>query len=348
METGGNRPLGGSSSTGGATSSAGSKANGGTSTLTTGDNKASGGSANGGTSTILSTGGAKPTGGSLATGGTKPNAGSTATGGVAGGAKATGGTIGAGGISATGGSTGNISTAAVATTCPAAVPSGVTSSWCSCEQWGQWTSGNYVFYNDIWGSGAGAQCIWATSPNEWGVAAKHPSTSGIKSYPNISLSPAKTISAINTYTSSFSVAVPGSGAYETTYDLWVKGTSSARIEIMLWMNYTGAVGPIASAYDSSGKAVADKTNVNVGGHSWNVYFGTNGSNDVVSLVRTSNTSSGTVDIKAILQWIIANDTTKYAVFTSSWTLDQVQFGFEITSDGTTQAFLVNGFSVTSS
>jgi hypothetical protein len=228
------------------------------------------------------------------------------------------------------------------------VPAGTTSSWCSCEQWGQWANGSYTYYNDIWGTGAGAQCIWATAANKWGVAANHPTTSGIKSYPNISISPAKAISAISAYTSSFDVSVPSSGAYETTYDLWVKGTTSTRIEIMLWMNYTGAVGPIASAYDASGKPVADKANVTVGGHSWNVYFGTNGSNDVVSFLRTSNTSTGNVDIKALLLWIIANDTTHYGVFTSSWTLDQVQFGFEITSDGSTQAFVTNSFEVTSS
>jgi len=49
----------------------------------------------------------------------------------------------------------------------------------------------------------------------------------------------------------------------------------------------------------------------MGGHTWNVYFGTNGANDVVSFVRTSNTSTGNVDIKALLLWLIANDTTQY-------------------------------------
>jgi hypothetical protein len=326
---------GGSVASGGTLVTGGTKAAGGTATV--GGSKATGGTlTTGGTS---ASGGTKAAGGTTATGGTKATGGTTATAGT----KATGGTTVTGGATATGGTTGSVTT-----TCPGAVPTGVTSSWCSCDQWGQWANGNYTYYNDIWGSGAGSQCIWATTSNAWGVAANHPNSSGIKSYPNISLSPAKAISAIGTYTSGFNVTVPSSGAYETTYDVWVKGTGSTRIEIMLWMNYTGAVGPIASSYDSNGKPVADKANVTVGGHTWNVYFGTNGSNDVVSFVRTSNTDSGTVDIKAILLWIIANDTTQYAVFTTSWTLDQVQFGFEITSDGSTQAFVTNSFSVTSS
>jgi len=56
-----------------------------------------------------------------------------------------------------------------------------------------------------------------------------------------------------------------------------------------------------------------------------------------------------VDIKAILLWIIANPPPQYGVFTSNWTLDQVQFGFQITSDvNSTQAFVTNSYSTTSS
>jgi hypothetical protein len=55
-----------------------------------------------------------------------------------------------------------------------------------------------------------------------------------------------------------------------------------------------------------------------------------------------------VDIQAILLWVVANNTTQYGVFTTSSTLDQLQFGFEITSDGSPQAFMNSSFSVTSS
>jgi len=50
--------------------------------------------------------------------------------------------------------------------------------------------------------------------------------------------------------------------------------------------------------------------------------------------------------KDILTWLTGNHTA-HGVFTSSWTLDLVQFGFEITSDGSTQAFVTNSYSVTS-
>ena len=263
-------------------------------------------------------------------------------------AQSSGGGAGGAAGSGTGGSGTGGFTGSVTTSCPGAVPDGINSDWCSCEQYGEWRNGSTTYYNDIWGSRPGPQCIWATTGGLWGIASNHPNTSGIKSYPNVSLSPGTLIGSIGTYTSSFDVTVPSGGAYETAYDIWVRASSPSRIEIMLWMNYTGAVAPIATSYDASGAAIPDATNVNVGGHTWDVFYGTNGSNDVVSFVRTSNTNSGTVDIKAILDWIIANDHSQYGSFTSSATLDQVQFGFEITSDGgSTQLYMTNSFSVTS-
>jgi hypothetical protein len=382
---GGNKAASGGASPVGGTSSAvgGSKAAGGSSTSAAGGTlnvtagtKTAGGAVS--ASSVTGSGGAKPSGGAFSAGGVANSGGASnfksteggghATGGspaASGGANDTGGTVSVGGSRVSGGASGtggvvstggnkasatggtkSTSTGPVTTTCPGAIPAGYTSAFCSCDQWGEFKSGDYTYYNDIWGSGAGSQCIWVAATGEWGVAANHPNTSGIKSYPNISLSPAKVISSINSYTSTFDVTVPSSGAYEAAYDLWVKGTTSSRIEIMLWTTYRGGVAPIASAYNSSG-AVADKSNVSVSGHTWNVYYGSNGSNDVVSFLRTSNTNTGTIDIKAVLDWIIANNKSKYAVFTASWTLDQVQFGYEISSDGSAQSFVTNAFSVTS-
>ncbi|HXU63923.1 MAG TPA: hypothetical protein VN962_19630 [Polyangia bacterium] len=353
--TGGAPATGGASASGGSVGSGGAVGSGGT-TSTGGSNATGGRTSTGGavgSGGVISSGGTTGSGGAAGKGGTGGKAGATGTtgaggaagrpaGGASGSAGATGGTTGAGGTTASGGTTGaGGATGGGVLSCPGAAPSNVTAAWCSCEQYGQWTNGAATFYNDVWGSGAGKECIWATTSNEFGFVAQHPNTSGIKSYPNISFSPAKAISAVSSYTSSFAISVPSGGAWESAYDIWVKNGS--RIEIMLWMYTTGGVQPIAGKYDASG-AVPDVSNVNVGGHTWNVFYGSNGANDVVSLLRTSNTTSGTVDIKAILDWIIANKKS----FTSSWSLDQVQFGFEITSDPAVQSFTVTSFSVSSS
>ncbi|WP_305785351.1 GH12 family glycosyl hydrolase domain-containing protein [Symbioplanes lichenis] len=200
--------------------------------------------------------------------------------------------------------------------------------WSSTDRWGTWSSNGYTLYNNVWGSGYGPQTIWANSASNWGVWANHPNTGGIKSYPNATKYIGKKVSALGTTTSSFNVTVPTSGvAFTTAYDIW---SSDNAHEIMLWMNKYGAVGPLGTL----------QTTASVGGHTWQIYRGSNGANQVYSFVRTSNTSSGTVDIRAIAQWIR----------TQGWfgdvTIGNVQLGYEITSASGGKDFVTNSFSVT--
>lgn len=212
-------------------------------------------------------------------------------------------------------------------------------TWSSSDQWASWTNGGYTIYNNVWGSGAGAQSIWANSYSNWGVWAQHPDTGGVKSYPNVTKSIGQNLSSLKTLKSSFNVTPPSSGSYSSTYDIWTNGST---YEIMLWMNYKGSVNPISYNWNSSGQPVPVNSNVSVGGHTWNVYQGSNGSNTVYSFVRTGNTNSGTVDILSILNWI----NTK-GWFSGTQTVNTVQFGFEITSSSAGLNFTTNSYSVTS-
>ncbi|WP_311922969.1 GH12 family glycosyl hydrolase domain-containing protein [Microbispora sp. H10836] len=199
--------------------------------------------------------------------------------------------------------------------------------WSSSDQWGTWTNGGYTLYNNIWGGGAGPQTIWANSYSNWGVWANHPNTGGVKSYPNVSRNVNRRISALRSATSGFNVTVPNGGAYTAAYDIWCDGHT---YEIMLWMNKYGPVGPLGSR----------QTSVTVGGHSWDVYRGSNGSNQVFSFVRRGNATSGTVDIKAVLTWLRTNN------WFGDVTLGDVQFGYEITSSSGGMDFRTNGYSLT--
>jgi hypothetical protein len=200
--------------------------------------------------------------------------------------------------------------------------------WWSSDRWGTWSSNGYTLYNNIWGSGFGPQTIWANSATNWGVWANHPNTGGIKSYPNSTRWSGRRISALGTLSSSFNVSVPTSGvAFTSVYDVW---SSDNRHEIMLWMNKYGPVGPLGSF----------QTTASVGGHSWNVYRGSNGSNQVYSFIRTSNTSSGTVDIKAICNWIRSRG------WFGDVTIGNVQFGYEITSSSGGRDFITNNLTIT--
>jgi len=210
-------------------------------------------------------------------------------------------------------------------------------TWSSSEQYGNWSNGGYIVYNNIWGSGAGPQSIWANSYSNWGVWADHPNTGGIKSYPNSTRDIGARISTLSSLSSSFNVTVPSSGSsFVSAYDIWA---GNYAYEIMLWMNYVGGVKPISYNWDASGNPVPVNTNVSVGGHTWNVYRGSNGSNEVFSFVRTSNTNAGTIDVLAIMNWIKARG------WYGDEIVDRVQFGFEITSSSGGKDFISNSYSV---
>jgi hypothetical protein len=207
----------------------------------------------------------------------------------------------------------------------------------SCGQWATWNEGGYNLYNNIWGDGAGPQCIWACSHGNFGVWANHPATGGVKAYPNSEYPTIATrISAMASLTSTFDATVPASGAFATTYDIW----SGRRTEIMLWMNKLGAHEPWARAYDASGLPIPEVANVSVGGHTWNVYWngGPRGFN-VFSMVRTTNTSAGTVDIKACLTYLKDN------LGLGDVTIDKVQLGFEISQSPGGSNFTMNSYDV---
>ena len=200
--------------------------------------------------------------------------------------------------------------------------------WSSSDRWGTWSSGGYTLYNNIWGSGYGPQTIWANSPSNWGVWADHPNTGGVKSYPNATRYIGRRVSSLGSVTSSFNVTVPTSGvAFATTYDIW---SADHAHEIMLWMNKYGPVGPLGSF----------QVTTTVGGHTWDVYRGSNGANQVYSFIRTGNTHAGTIDVRAVVTWI------RDRGWFGDITVGDVQFGYEITSSAGGRDFVTNSFSVT--
>ncbi|MBT2409134.1 hypothetical protein J7I94_00930 [Streptomyces sp. ISL-12] len=199
--------------------------------------------------------------------------------------------------------------------------------WNSCDQWGNTTLNGYTLYNNIWGSGAGSQCVWANSGTNWGVWADHPNTGGIKSYPNSKKVINKPITSLTSLTSSYNVTVPSSGAYNTSYDIW---DTDYDHEIMLWVNHNGAVGPLGTSQGT----------VTLGGHTWNVYKGDNGANAVYSFLRTSDSTAGTVNILPVLKWI--KDTKGWI---GDETIGDVQFGYEITSSAGGLDFVTNNLTV---
>ena len=218
-------------------------------------------------------------------------------------------------------------------------PTASQARWTTSGTFDEKPFGGYVVRNNIWGEGHGSQQLWANSAADWGVHADHPDTSGIKAYPHAGWMVDRRLSRLAKVTSRFAVAVPKAGSYNTAYDIWCEKHA---YEIMLWVNWAGKMGPITTHYDDAGQPIPDVANVTVGGHTWNIYKGSNGANEVFSFLRTSPATAGEVDVKAILDWIHAQG---WFAKHGDVLLDEVQFGWEITSSAGGLDFAVEAFDV---
>lgn len=211
--------------------------------------------------------------------------------------------------------------------------------WSSSAQYGSYTSGSFSWNNDEWGSGYGSQTLCVNSTTSWNIVSNQPATSGIKAYGHEAYYVGKALTSVNTLSAVLSQTTPSGGSWDAAYDIW---DSANAYEIMLWTNWTGSVGPISYNYSSSGAAVPVYSNVTVGGGTWNVYEGNNGSNNVISFLLTTKSNNKTLDLKAILNWI------KSQGYFGNITVGSVQYGVEVTStNSTSETFTINNWSLTS-
>ncbi|MEV6715342.1 glycoside hydrolase [Lentzea sp. NPDC051208] len=198
-----------------------------------------------------------------------------------------------------------------------------------CDQYGSTTiQGRYVVQNNRWGTSA-QQCINVTSSG-FQITSQQgssPTNGAPVSYPSAFLgchytncSPGSTlpmqVSRIRSATSSINYRYAG-GTYNASYDIWLDPTPKTngvnQMEIMIWFNRQGSIQPIGSAVGTA----------NVGGRSWQVWRGSNGSNNVISYVAPSPINSWSF---SVLDFI--NDVRNRGAITNSWYLTSIQAGFE--------------------
>ena len=103
-----------------------------------------------------------------------------------------------------------------------------------------------------------------------------------------------------------------------SYDLWLSPTKggSHAYEIMVWLAALGGAGPISS----TGSAIATTT---IGGVTFKLYSGPNGSTTVYSFVAESTTTSFSGDLLDFFTYLINNEG-----LSSSLYLIDVQAGTE--------------------
>jgi hypothetical protein len=212
-----------------------------------------------------------------------------------------------------------------------------------CDQYAITTAGQYLVQNNRWGTSA-THCINVTSNgfritqqdgvgNTGGAPVSYPSMIYGCHYTNCSPGTVlpKQLSAITSVNSSISYSYVSGATYDAAYDIWLDPTPKTngvnQTEIMIWFNKQGAIQPVGTATG----------NVTLGGRSWQVWTGNNGSNNVVSYVAPSAIGSWNF---SVLDFI--NDTKNRGYATNSWYLTSIQAGFEPWRGGVGLA--VNSFS----
>ncbi|MFD8235993.1 cellulose binding domain-containing protein [Streptomyces sp. NPDC059696] len=215
-----------------------------------------------------------------------------------------------------------------------------------CQPFGSTViQGRYVVQNNRWGTSA-TQCVTATGTGFRVAQADGsvPTNGAPKSYPSVyngchytNCSPGTNLPAringISSAPSSISYGFVGDASYNASYDIWLDPTPRTdgvnRTEIMIWFNKVGSIQPIGSP---SGTA-------SVGGRSWQVWTGNNGSNDVISFVAPSAISGWSFDVMDFVRHTVSRGMAQ-----NDWYLTSVQAGFEPWRNGAGLA--VNSFSST--
>ncbi len=180
-----------------------------------------------------------------------------------------------------------------------------------------------------------AQTVEACSYRSWNAIATADNSSGdgaVKTYPNVhkDYDSRPALSTFPVLTATHAADAPDSGIYNIGYDLWLNGVADAgSTEVMIWTDNQNQV--------PSGSRVA--ASVVLGGHTWDLYAT---SGNYRAFVATPEIPSGTVDLRAMLNYLVAR-----GLLAPNPTIGQVCFGVEVVStNGTPATFNFTGFSLT--
>lgn len=341
--------IGSGGSSGGSGGASGSSGGSGSTSVGTGGSSGGSGGASGGTGGVGGRSGVGGTGSSsVGTGGKSVGTGGTVAGfgGRSGGAGGAGGRSGAGGTGGgAGGSSGGSSGSSG--TCVA----GSTKIGNTCQSGWSAIMGKYILNNNWWGtSGAtGEQCVWGTCQDgdvvgwvtNWNWSG---GTSPVLTYTSIVFGWQYGFQVSNTglpiQVSSNQAINCGwdftltqtSGAYNVAYDIWLHTSANPPSnggqsdEIMIWLNKAGNPLPAGSTFASG---------ISIAGATWNLSEGNVGW-PVHSYLRTSNTSSATMNVMAFM-----NDLVTRGRIPNTRYVTGVQAGVEVRSGGGT--LTTNGF-----
>ena len=199
------------------------------------------------------------------------------------------------------------------------------------------TIGNYYADADTWNAANYqlTQTMYVCNYNNWYVVVNTTDTGdgAIKTYPDVHEDfNEKPISSFTTITSSYADVPPAVGNYDVAYDIWVNGVAtSGSTEVMIWTQALGKQASAINSYQSIGTTTID-------GVTYNVHKNGNG---YIALQAVPYNTSGTVDIKAVFNYLISKN-----IFPASSTLGAIDYGVEVAGTNGSETFKFTNFSIT--
>ena len=240
-------------------------------------------------------------------------------------------------------------TQSATTTSPSPRPSPTgTASWSCVSSTEKGTCGPYHSYpritgaaskpwagNDVWNPVSGwHQTFYAKDPGDWQAVANMPANNtAVVSFPNTGVYYTGAVDSYSSFTSSFAEKMNATSATiaSAAYDMWFHNSGSVS-EVMITndMANRGGCGTWAA------------TNVRFGGsngvpvRSWNLCQGTNTS---WWNIADGNMNSGSVDILAMVKWLI-----NHGHMAPESKFSSISYGFELCSTGgQNETFQVTNF-----
>jgi Flp pilus assembly protein TadB len=204
-------------------------------------------------------------------------------------------------------------------------------AWKSVAPLGTWRNGGYVLANNVLNtSQAGPQTIWAYSYRRWGVESAQKNTTNVKAYPCIrKMYNSPRYSSLRYLRSSFTESMPSTGtlAAEASYAVWLNGH---QVEVMMWV-------------DIHNRAPAGRKIGDIGIYQQDFSVWQNGPDEYTFVLSGPQETTGRVHLLSALRYLVNHN-----ILSSSDTVSEVDFGWEIASTGgTAQDFGVTSYAVSS-
>jgi hypothetical protein len=203
--------------------------------------------------------------------------------------------------------------------------------------YGTYTDVPYYVANDMWnvGSSNASQLLDVCSHSNWSVTANvSGGGSSVKTYPNgqRDFPNAPAISSLNSVTSTFAESTPGSGTYETAYDIWLNAVANPGAgsdEVMIWNENHGQI-PGGSPQGT----------VTFGGVTYTAW---KGDGNYFAFVANNNFTAGTLNLLDFFKWLMNK-----GWIPGNSTLVQVDYGVEVVQTNGPETFNFSNFSVNAS